>query len=100
MSFFEAVVDTPCTRRVGIVYSNQMKMAYQLLALQLDPNCWDGGKMEDGRGRGREGEGKRDMAEVRQGRKEEARQVGRRTKGRREDPRHGGGREGRPLELS
>ena len=36
---------------------NQMKMIYQLLALQLDPNRRDGGEMEDGQGEeGEEGE--------------------------------------------
>ena len=64
-------------------------MAYQLLALQLDPNRRDEGEMEDGRGRGREGRRKQPRAEkVRQGKNEEARQSGR--KGRKE--RQGGER--------
>lgn len=43
MSFFEAVVDidTHCTRRVDILYLDQMKITYQLLALQLDRNRGD-----------------------------------------------------------
>ena len=40
---------TPCKRREGILYLNQMKMIYQPLALQLDPNRRDGGEMADGR---------------------------------------------------
>ena len=55
--------------------------------------------MEDGRLGGREGGWKRVRAEeVRQGRKQEARQIGRRRKGRKEEARQGGGREGRPFE--
>ena len=30
-----------CTRRVGILHLNKTKMAYELLALQLDPNRRD-----------------------------------------------------------
>ena len=41
--------------------------------------------------------GENGMEEVRQGRKEEARQI-RRSKGRREDSRQGGGTEGPPFE--
>ena len=40
-----------------------MKMTYELLALQLDPNRRNGGEMEDGRGGGKEGGRKRDRAE-------------------------------------
>ena len=48
---------------------------------------------------GREGGWKRGKAEeVRQERKEEARQIGRRRKGRKEEARQGGRREGRPFE--
>ena len=57
MSLFEAVVDTLCKKRLGILYLNQMKMMLALLALQLDPNrrdeerTWrmDGGVKELGR---------------------------------------------------
>ena len=63
MSFTEAVVDTKCTRRVGILCFNQMKMTYQLLALQLDPTRRDGWEVGDGRERGREGGTKRGSAE-------------------------------------
>ena len=42
MSFFETVVETHCTRRVGILYLNNIKMTYELLVLQLDPNRRDG----------------------------------------------------------
>ena len=65
-------------------YLNKMERAYQLIALQLDPNRRDGGKMEDRRGRRK---GRRGNA--RQGRKKEARQSGRRKRG---DARQGGGR--------
>ena len=78
---------------------NQIQMTYEgLLALQLDPPRWRG-DMGDGRCGGREGGWKRGKAEeVRQERKEEARQIGRRRKGRKEEARQGGGREGRPFE--
>ena len=97
MNFFEAMVDTRCTRRVGILYLNQI--IYQLLAWQLDP---PEGEMEDGRGVGREGGRKRGrVEEVRQGKKEEVRQRGRSRKGRVKEARQGGGRrEGRPFERS
>ena len=42
LSFFEAVVDTLCPRRVDILYLNQVRMAYELLALQLDTTRRDG----------------------------------------------------------
>ena len=81
-SFFEAVVDTQCLRRVGTLYLNQMNITYELLALQLDTNRRDGEKMEDRRWGGREGEWKGGRnEEVRQGRKEESRQEERKEGG-------------------
>ena len=41
LGFFEVVVDTLCTRRVGTL-NFKMKVTYELLALQLDPNRRDG----------------------------------------------------------
>ena len=77
MGFFEVVVDTLCTRRVGTL-NFKMKVTYELLALQLDPN------RRDGEGRWRMNGG----VEARQGGGSEAGEEGgseARRKGRREE---------------
>ena len=79
LGFFEVVVNTLCTRRVGTL-NFKMKVTYELLALQLDPN------RRDGEGRWRMNGGV------------EARQRGRGRKGRKEGVWLGGGREGRAFE--
>ena len=92
MSFFEAVVDTQCTSRAGISYFNKMKMTYQLLVSQLDPNRREG-EMEDGRGEegkeetkqgGGSGAGKEGGSEterMKEEGKEGGREAGRRKRG-------------------
>ena len=70
----------------GILYLNQMKRTYQLIALQLSPNRRGGVDMEDGRGGGREGGRKRGRAD----------EGGRKKEGSEAEPRKG---ESRPLDT-
>ena len=75
---------------MGISHFNEMKIAYELLALQLDPNRWDGEDLSGGR-RGRKGrrEEASRAAALRKGRKGETTRKGRRRRGSREEAGHG-----------
>ena len=76
-----------------------MKMAYELLALQLDPNRRDGEGRRRMDGGVEENEAGSETARRKRGREEGGSEAdGRRRKGRNEKARQRGGREGRPFE--
>ena len=99
MTFFEAVVDTLCTRRVGMLYLNRMKLRTSRLLCNSTPTTG----MERGDGRWTVG-WKRRRVETKQGRGSEAgAEVGSEADKTKEERKERGseagrGRGGRPFE--